>query len=43
MARILIIDDDKSFRVTLEQRLNDRGHPVATANDGLTGRTQAHI
>lgn len=37
MARILIIDDDESFRATLEQMLIAAGHTVTTADDGLSG------
>lgn len=37
MARILLIDDDESFRTTLAQMLIAGGHKVVTADDGLTG------
>ncbi len=37
MARILIIDDDDSFRVLLEQWLAAAGHVTVGAADGLEG------
>ncbi len=37
MARILLIDDDESFRTTLGQMLTAAGHTVTVADDGLSG------
>lgn len=35
MARILIVDDEKSIRVTLQEFLRDAGHEVETAEDAV--------
>jgi len=37
MARILIIEDEEIFRTMLRQILEERGHTVAEADDGITG------
>src|SRR5579872_3260733 len=37
MARILVIDDDKSIRRTVRLTLERAGHEVTTAEDGPTG------
>ena len=37
MARILVIDDNDSFRSLLETMLTVMGHEVTTAGDGLEG------
>jgi len=34
MARVLVVDDDKSIRRTLEKLLQSDGHQVLTAADG---------
>ena len=41
MGKILVIDDDKSIRVTFKQHLEDLGHTVFLAEDGLTGLEEA--
>ena len=35
MSRILIVEDDEDTRVVLEETLQDLGHVVAAANDGV--------
>lgn len=37
MARILVIDDDELFRAMLQQLLENEGHEVLTAKDGVEG------
>jgi CheY-like chemotaxis protein len=37
MARILVIDDDRLLRGTVELILKSEGHEVASAGDGLEG------
>jgi two-component system chemotaxis response regulator CheY len=37
MARILIMDDEDSFRIALRQLLESWGHEVIEAHDGLEG------
>ena len=37
MARILIIDDEEIFRTMLRQILEDAGHAVVEAADGIEG------
>ncbi len=37
MARILLIDDDETFRGMVEQLLIAAGHSVATAGNGVQG------
>jgi CheY-like chemotaxis protein len=37
MGRILVIDDDRLLRVTVEQILQSEGHEVASACDGHEG------
>jgi CheY-like chemotaxis protein len=37
MARILLIDDDESFRSVLKVSLEQMGHAVTEARDGLIG------
>ncbi|MCA9614063.1 MAG: response regulator, partial [Myxococcales bacterium] len=36
-ARVLVVDDDASIRYTLRGFLEDAGHEVVEANDGLAG------
>jgi len=35
VSRILIVEDDEDTRLVLEETLQDLGHVVAAANDGL--------
>ena len=35
MSRILIVEDDEDTRLVLEETLQDLGHIVAAANDGV--------
>lgn len=42
MARILIVDDDKSVANTIHRLLQSRGHQTIVANDGLTALEIAH-
>ena len=37
MAHVLIVDDDRSIRRSLEKFLQDEGHDVLTAQDGPEG------
>ena len=37
MARILLIDDDKSVRTAIKTALEVQGHQVVVANDGQEG------
>ena len=37
MAKILVIDDEKSIRNTLSEILAAEGHEVLSAEDGATG------
>src|SRR5688500_15894745 len=41
MARILVIDDDHDLLDMLSLALEDAGHEVVTAKDGLTGMRKA--
>lgn len=41
MARILLIDDDRSLLDVLALALEDAGHEVITARDGLAGQRKA--
>ncbi len=39
MARILIIDDDEDFRLQIRAILQEEGHEVEAAHDGVHGLT----
>ncbi|MSO97201.1 MAG: response regulator [Rhodospirillaceae bacterium] len=41
MARILIVEDEKSVAAFLQRALKDAGHTVAVAKDGKDGVAQA--
>lgn len=41
MARILVIDDSRVIRDLLSEMLDDQGHEVQTAEDGLVGAAMA--
>ena len=38
---LLIVDDDRDIRETLQELLQDEGYQVATARDGVEGLTRA--
>ena len=40
MARILIVDDEKSIRLTLQEFLRDAGYEVETAEDATVAALQ---
>ncbi|XHX79150.1 MAG: PP2C family protein-serine/threonine phosphatase [Stenomitos frigidus ULC029] len=41
MARILVIDDDPTIQMILKKILNDQGHEIIAASNGLEGIRQA--
>lgn len=41
MAKILIVDDSKSMRQMIEMTLQDEGHEVVSAVDGIDGLAKA--
>ncbi len=41
MSRVLVIDDEPSTRLLLQNRLKDQGYTVSVAEDGAKGLLEA--